>query len=181
MPPPNLDAKYLSILDLPVKTDAWRKFLDNVPQPEVVKEKRSDRLPDASTPAPARGSRPVGIISAAAGIAAIIVAAVTLTRHETPAAPTSAAPAVAQKTAMAPAATAATKGTEAAKISPAAAAAFDAIKIQGILYHAGHSIAIINGRSLDVGERINGLEVISIAPSNVVLACEGLQKTFKLK
>ena len=63
----------------------------------------------------------------------------------------------------------------------AAGSAFDSLKIQGIVYHAGHSVALINGKALDVGERINGVEVVSIEPSKVVLACNGAQKTFRLK
>jgi hypothetical protein len=49
------------------------------------------------------------------------------------------------------------------------------------VYSAGHPVALINGKALDVGGRINGVEVVSIEPSNVVLACNGEEKSFKLK
>jgi len=63
----------------------------------------------------------------------------------------------------------------------AATSAFDSIKVQAIIYNRSHPVTLINGKALDVGARINGVEVISIQPSNVVLACNGEQKSFKLK
>jgi hypothetical protein len=58
---------------------------------------------------------------------------------------------------------------------------FDSIKVQGIVYSAGHPVALINGKALGVGDRIEGVEVVSIGVSKVVLARSGEQRTFKLK
>jgi hypothetical protein len=63
----------------------------------------------------------------------------------------------------------------------ASESAFDSIKVQAIIYSANHPVTLINGSALDVGGRINGVEVVSIEPSNVVLTCNGEQRTFKLK
>jgi len=50
-----------------------------------------------------------------------------------------------------------------------------------ITHVEGANFPIVNGKALDVGESINGVQVVSIEPSNVVLACNGAQKNFKLK
>lgn len=179
LPLPELDAEYLATLELPSRSEAWRKLLDTVPKQEVVVEKPAEDRAGSSAPARKGGARPAGKFLVAAGMAAIMAAAVTLTRNRTPTGH-AAASAVAEKAATAPGRTEGAKKVEAAKVSEAGSP-FDSIIIQGIVYHAGHSIALINGQSLDVGARINGLEVISIEPSNVVLACNGTRKTFRLK
>jgi HD-like signal output (HDOD) protein len=183
--PPKLDAEYLATLELPNRPEAWRKFLDTAPKHVEVVDKPAEDAEDAenrassSAPARKKAARPGGKFLVLAGIAATIVVAVMLTRNEAPAAP-KAAPASGQVAAPAPGAPVMARGTEATK-APPDESAFDSIKIQGIVYHAGHSIALINGKSLDVGDRINGVEVVSIEPSNVVLACNGVKKKFLLK
>jgi len=124
-------------------------------------------------------ARPGGKFLVLAGFAATIVVAVIMTRDEAPAAP-KAAPVVAQKTAPLPGAPAAAKRAE---VTPALTgeSGFDSIKIQGIVYHSGHSVVLINGKVLDVGDLINGVKVLSIQPSNVVLTCNGTKKSFLLK
>jgi HD-like signal output (HDOD) protein len=182
LPPPALDAEYLATLELPNRVDAWRKFLEDVPKHEEVAAKPADHRAGASAPVRQAGARPAFKFLVATGMAAIIVAAVVVAHPWTPAVP-KAASAVATKTAKTPVSPGATEGPKAKEVTKAASgpSAFDSIIIQGIVYHAGHSTALINGQALDVGERINGVEVISIEPSNVVLACKGAQRTFKLK
>jgi HD-like signal output (HDOD) protein len=63
----------------------------------------------------------------------------------------------------------------------AAASGFQSVKVQGIFYSAGNSSAIINGKSLSVGERVNGVEVLSIGPTTVVLSCNGERRAFKVQ
>jgi HD-like signal output (HDOD) protein len=179
LPLPKLDAEYLATLELPTRTDAWRKFLATVPQHEEAAERPADHRAGSSAPARKEGARPVSKLLVAAGIMAVLVAVMTL-RRDGATDGHGAVSAVAEKTA-APAQ--ATQGAEAVEetTTSAAGSAFDSLKIQGIVYHAGHSVALINGKALDVGERINGVEVVSIEPSKVVLACNGAQKTFRLK
>jgi HD-like signal output (HDOD) protein len=184
LPLPKLNAEYLATLELPSKPEAWRKFLATIPQHEVDTERPADSSPGASEPARQGRPRPTLKLLAVAGIAAIIVAVVMWKRNGTPAKLSAeahnAAPAVAEKIADAPPVKEKKDEKQAAKAAQTEAA-FDSIKIQGIVYRAGHSTALINGQALDVGERINGVEVVSIAPSNVVLTCNGTRKTFKLQ
>ncbi len=71
---------------------------------------------------------------------------------------------------------------EGAKTAEDNSAAFDGIKIQGIVYSSGHPLALINGKTLTIGERINGVQVVSIDPDGVLFSsCNGTQRTFKLK
>jgi hypothetical protein len=58
---------------------------------------------------------------------------------------------------------------------------FSSVKVQGIFYSANQATVIINGKSLGVGERINGVEVISIGPLSVVLSCNGERRAFNVK
>jgi HD-like signal output (HDOD) protein len=58
---------------------------------------------------------------------------------------------------------------------------FDSVKVRGIFYSAMGSTVIINGKSLNRGDRINEVEVVEIAPSAVTLSFHGEQKTFRVK
>jgi len=180
LPAPKLDAEYLATLELPCKPDAWRKFLDTSPKLVEVGVKPDDHRDRSFEPTPKRGQRPAGKFFLVAGVVAIIILALVVLRRNAESAEANAGPAVAQKTAMALGSAAGTKGKAATK-SSSSDSPFDSITIQGIVYHAGHSVALINGKALDVGEQIDGVKVISIQPSNVVLACKGAQRTFKLK
>jgi len=94
-------------------------------------------------------------------------------------------------------ATAATNGTAlpppaaAAKVQPAPAAGetnvsaatpgpFDNIRLQGIFYRTGSPLAIINGKTVGVGDLYHGLRVVAIDRHSVTLALDGEQKIFKL-
>jgi len=58
---------------------------------------------------------------------------------------------------------------------------FDSVKVQGIFYRATGSSVIINGKPLNCGERINGVEVVDIGPSSVTLSSGSEQKIFRVK
>jgi HD-like signal output (HDOD) protein/ActR/RegA family two-component response regulator len=58
---------------------------------------------------------------------------------------------------------------------------FDSVKVQGIFYRTTGSSVIINGKSLNCGERINGVEVVAIESSSVTLASGTEQKIFRVK
>jgi hypothetical protein len=55
------------------------------------------------------------------------------------------------------------------------------MKIEGIIYSVDHPVVMINGKTLNTGASIDGVKVISIGPSQVVLAYAGEQKMFKVK
>jgi hypothetical protein len=61
------------------------------------------------------------------------------------------------------------------------ASPFDSIQLQTILYSAGHHVALINGKALEVGDHIGDVKVVSIEPSKVVVVCKGDLKTLNLK
>jgi hypothetical protein len=181
---PKLDSAYLATLELPKKTDAWRKFLASAPQPTSVMEHHDPSRARSSTPASKEGTHSPRNLLLVLGVAALALAAAAIWRH---AAPVSRSPGSAHAQATkAPSGNDADKATAAGPaadpIRPASdPAAFNSIKVQGIIYSVGHPMAMINGKSLGVGERINGVQVVSIDRTVVVLACDGAQKTFNLK
>jgi HD-like signal output (HDOD) protein len=180
LPAPKLDAEYLATLELPNKPEAWRKFLDTAPKHVEVVVKPDHYHQNSIEPAPKQSKRRAGKFSLVAGMVVILLLAWVVLKRNPESAEASAGPALAQKIPMAPPLVAGAK-EEAPSTTSSTASPFDSIMIQGIVYHAGHSIALINGKVLDVGGMIDGVKVISIQPSNVVLACNGAQRTFKLK
>ena len=62
----------------------------------------------------------------------------------------------------------------------APAGPFDGIRVQGIFYETVNPVAIINGKTVGVGDRLNGVKVVNIDQSSVTLAQDGEQKVFKL-
>lgn len=65
--------------------------------------------------------------------------------------------------------------------STAPVVGFDSVKVQGVFYRTDNPLAVINGKTLKVGERIRGVEVVAIAPSKVTLNWEGELREFKVK
>ena len=63
----------------------------------------------------------------------------------------------------------------------AAPSGFDSVKLEGILFEGDTSSAILNGRTLSVGDHINGLLVEAIDATGVILSFEGHEKLLKLK
>lgn len=62
----------------------------------------------------------------------------------------------------------------------APAGPFDGIRVQGIFYETVNPVAIINGKTVGVGDRLNGVKVVNIDQSSVTLAQDGEQRVFKL-
>jgi len=196
LPLPELDIQYLGTLDLPKRTDGWRTLLaKKIQKPEKVRKPESnteiraaDRPPLPKSSMASAPSRPLPVkkILAVAALAAIVVAALAFKPHlsfsslsSLPAVIHHQATAVVAREPSAPAPTdkpSAADGTAAAPPdSP-----FDAVKIKSIIYSATHPVVLINGAALEVGGEINGISVVSIGRSEVVLACKGEKKTFKL-
>ena len=65
--------------------------------------------------------------------------------------------------------------------SAVSAGGFDSVKLEGILFEGDTSSAILNGRTLSVGDHINGVLVEAIDATGVTLTFEGQEKLLKLK
>jgi hypothetical protein len=184
IPLPRLDAPYLATLELPKKTDAWRKLLDSPPPTPVPVQQEDVEERPAPLPMEQEVKPPsIGKLFLWLGLAVVVVAAVMLWKNfnfsallpkATPG--TNSVPALVATSPSPAVAAGGEKPPPAQGASP-----FDEIKVQAIIYNPSHPVVLINGKSLNVGDHINGLEVISIERSKVVLSGNGEQKTFALK
>lgn len=66
-------------------------------------------------------------------------------------------------------------------VAPPSSPNFDSLKVQGIIFGSANPSVIINGKTLFIGERINGFQVVSITESNVTVSSGSEKKIFKLK
>jgi hypothetical protein len=81
---------------------------------------------------------------------------------------------VVQATAPEPQKTAATEPSNAEQL-------FNSMKLQGIFYRVTNPTALISGKSVGVGDHVNGVEVIEIGPTNVTLGLGTERKVLQLK
>jgi HD-like signal output (HDOD) protein len=58
---------------------------------------------------------------------------------------------------------------------------FDTVKIQGIFYRAANPEAIINNRTVRVGDQVNGLQVVAITQSSVTLSLGSEKRVYGMK
>ena len=63
----------------------------------------------------------------------------------------------------------------------APASGFDSLKVQGVFYRTANPVAIINGKTLGIGGKINGAEVVDIEPTMVILSLDGVRKSYRVK
>ena len=63
---------------------------------------------------------------------------------------------------------------------PPAADAFPTVRLQGILYQPGRPAAIINGRTLFIGDRLADITVIAINQSSATLVWNGVTNVLSL-
>jgi hypothetical protein len=56
---------------------------------------------------------------------------------------------------------------------------FDKIRVQGIFYRSASPLAIINGKTVGIGDSINGIQVAGIDEHSVTVELNGEQKIFK--
>jgi len=54
-------------------------------------------------------------------------------------------------------------------------------KLNGIIYATTRPSAIVNGRTVAVGDQVNGATVIGIGPSTVTLRINGQRRTYELQ
>lgn len=63
----------------------------------------------------------------------------------------------------------------------ASANGFDAVKVQGVFYRTARPLVLINGKTLQVGDRIQEVAIVAIEPSKVTLAWAGEQREIRVK
>ena len=71
-----------------------------------------------------------------------------------------------------------------ARPQPATAPAADPfanLKIQAIMYNGKKSSLVINGRSLRVGDEVDGARILAVQPNEVTLEKAGLQRVLRLQ
>lgn len=58
---------------------------------------------------------------------------------------------------------------------------FSSLKVQAIMYNGKKSSLIINGRSLRVGDEVDGIRIVSVQPNEVTLEKGGAQRVLRLQ
>ena len=173
LPGPKLDRAYLAKLDLPIKPEAWRKLLANGPEGLSYTERKQGEVCAASK-SQASASAQGGTSKVLKGVLALaavgIAAVVGITKwHPGSSGQAASAPAE-QGGAFLP-----------SEVSRPSGSSFDSIKVQGIFYRANQTAVVINGQTLSVGQKVNGVKVVLIKPSVVVLESEGEQREYRVK
>lgn len=57
---------------------------------------------------------------------------------------------------------------------------FDDVRIQGIIYRAASPLAIINGKTVGIGDHFNAFQVVAIDQHSVTLQRGGERKVLRL-
>ncbi len=185
LPAPKLCRPYLKGLGLPEKTDAWRKALVGGQFSSPPAAPREEAPPAKPPRAPARvkssapSERPtlawVAVAAAVAGVALL-----GWKWFSTPPAQRHIPLLGASSKAELPSAVPAEQKTADAETIPDTSA-FDGIKLQGIIYSASRPVALINGKPVSPGDKVDGVQVVAITSTNVVLAYGKQQRTVKWK
>jgi hypothetical protein len=193
---PTLDIGYLNTLGIMDKTEAWRRSLAgdtsaldksktaSFNAKPVGARQNLPSLPAIPTPAAAAKSAAparrnwLGWVLAPTAAVAVIAAILWWFSHSnstqqvharTPSGNESASPTLDPKS-PGRNAQAATPQLSSGTNVVVATRGFDSLKVQAIFYRASNPNVMINGKTLGVGERINGVEIVSIAQTNVILA-----------
>jgi HD-like signal output (HDOD) protein len=184
---PHLNREYLRALGLPDKTDLWRKALvggqfSSPPPPPPPPEGAETAAPSQdlardksnSPPRPAMAWLVIAIVVIALGLLAW--------KRFSPSAPPEKTPFAAGDATVSPTPAGKPEApVETDADAQAEAAAFDAIKIQGIIYSSSRPVALINGHPVSPGDKIGGVQIIAINASNVVVSYQGRQHILKWK
>jgi len=189
---PQIDLAYFKTIQLDDQLAVWEECCSGQKAPPPAKEVKAVAPPLEEIARPCPRPAPLlayGMIAAALLIFGVIgVLAWRCFAPSTPAPKTDVAasatnvtapPAAAAK--VQPAPTAAEKNVAAA--SPGAtppAVTLDNIRLQGIFYRTASPLAIINGKTVGVGDHFNGIQVVAIDQHSVTLALNGEQRVFKL-
>jgi hypothetical protein len=65
--------------------------------------------------------------------------------------------------------------------TPVAVASEQRLKLQGIIFNTGHPLAIVNGRTVNVGDRVGDYQVRQILRDRVIFLCpDGSQKALTI-
>jgi HD-like signal output (HDOD) protein len=151
LPPAQLDVEYLTSLALPTTTAEWTKAIAGE---ELTHFNRESYRGRSAAPEEA-SSLPLGRILAVA--AAVVVGLIILANWPA--------------------------GTDSASTPDVASSqsGLDSLVLQQIIYDAGRSLVVINGKTLGLGQAVNGAEIVSIEPSRVTLSFAGEQKILTMK
>jgi putative nucleotidyltransferase with HDIG domain len=63
----------------------------------------------------------------------------------------------------------------------AAAGPLDGLKLQAVVFNGPKSSMVINGRSLRVGDEIDGVKIVDVQPNEVIVEKEGLKHTLRME
>ena len=63
----------------------------------------------------------------------------------------------------------------------AAAGPLDGLKLQAVVFNGPKSSMVINGRSLRVGDEIDGVKIVEVQPNEVIVEKEGLKHTLRME
>jgi putative nucleotidyltransferase with HDIG domain len=63
----------------------------------------------------------------------------------------------------------------------AAASPLEGLKLQALVFNGPKSSLVINGRSLRVGDEIDGVKIVEVQPNEVVVEKEGLKHTLRME
>jgi HD-like signal output (HDOD) protein len=208
LPLPKLDWPYFQTLGLEDQVPVWRQTCTGEPAPSAPAATARLApapvvLPEKPAPSLAPSTVPPGRLipfwlKSAAALAVILVALLAwlAVPKSAPSAAAGPAPAPAAPVAKFPANSVPDPITPAAPspvteppkpVEPAPVAAsvrinpLDKIHIQGILYSRAHPTAIIDKKSVLVGDIIDGVRVVSISPSAVILSLDGQQRVYSVR
>jgi hypothetical protein len=200
---PQLDLAYYQTIKLDDQLAAWRQACTGEPTTTAVEQSRA-----VPSPAPQKASpaTPPAALPPARQIPALwkptVSVAVTLLvcllgwlfwprppsvsqLEPTPAAPPDTTPLPAPDAAAEPSVATTAEPAKLPEAKPAdpssPANPLDSIRIQGILYRQANPVAIINNKSVAVGDTIAGVRVVSISPSAVTLSFGDQQRTYPVK
>lgn len=163
---------------------AWiANHLAPVPEPRpVFAHSRTDFQPRPASPPPAEGSIPPVASTSASdpGPAHTQLDASTNSTSASGAPTTGSTPAEAV-TSAGPEAQAVPRPALAAPTPPPPSDGFPPIKLQGVFLSSERPSAILNGKLVELNDRVAGARVVEISSSRVVIEFNGQQKTLKMK
>jgi len=193
VPVPKLNREYLKALKLPEKSDAWRKalaggqFSEEELKPKDKKKESEDREETVTTRRTRQAAPPKkgGFVGVA--VAVVVIGGGLLAwkqyadKHAPQPTPVKTTPSTSSTTAVQPdtQVSGSNQVVSAPVESQAVSQAFDSIQLQGIIYSATHPVALINGQPVALGDKVNGVTISAISPTNVTLTCQSFHRTLK--
>ena len=191
LPLPELDLAYFTTLHLDEQLPVWREICTGEKSAGLLPEKKLELLAPLPAPVrtPARPADPVathfafGLIAAALVI--LIIAGICAWRWLGNAPTPTTAAALPETNSVAAASAKPVAPVVEKMVAPAPviaappASPFASVRVQGILYRTTSPLAIINNKTVGIGDRFNDIQVLGIDPHSVTLVANGERKVFK--